>query len=96
MHIAKILEEKISQVLYPIHLEIMDQSHLHSGHMGMPDNPAETHFKICIVSDHFQNLTRLERHRYVHTLLKEELQYIHALSLTLLTKAEYKQNEDEK
>eukprot|EP00455_Lapot_gusevi_P042622 TRINITY_DN5075_c0_g2_i5.p1 TRINITY_DN5075_c0_g2~~TRINITY_DN5075_c0_g2_i5.p1 ORF type:complete len:129 (-),score=1.72 TRINITY_DN5075_c0_g2_i5:185-571(-) len=71
------IREKLSQSLSPSHLEIFNESHMHS----VPRN-SETHFKLVIVSDAFQGKSLLERHRFVFGILKDELQNgVHALSI---------------
>jgi BolA protein len=77
------IRHKLTAALSPIVLEIIDESRLHAGHAGARPG-GNSHFKIHIVSQAFTPMTRLERHRLVHTLLKEELEgSLHALSLTL-------------
>jgi BolA protein len=67
------------------HLEVINESYMHSG----PDN-AETHFKVILVSEQFQGLKLIERHRKINTLLKNELSNgVHALSLHLFTNNEW-------
>ena len=51
---------------------------------------AESHFKVVVVSDGFDGAMRVERHRRIHQLLQSELDGgMHALTLTLLTPAEF-------
>lgn len=76
------LAAKLNKALHPLSLNIVDESHLHSGHGGYRPE-GETHFKVTLVSDHFLGMGRLDRHRLVHQILKEELQTIHALVLVL-------------
>lgn len=78
-----IIREKLTIALNPQMLEIVDESHKHAGHAGA--RPGEsTHFHIKIISKAFEPLSRLERYRVVHDILKTELDtQIHALSLNL-------------
>jgi BolA protein len=81
----QIIEERIQGDLAPLHLEVVDESHMHSSGKG-----AESHFKVVVVSEAFDGGMRVERHRRVHQLLKSELDGgLHALTLTLLTPAEF-------
>ncbi|MGH6814132.1 MAG: BolA family protein [Hyphomicrobiaceae bacterium] len=67
--------------LTPARLEIVNESHLHSGHAGSPES-GESHFRILIVSDLFMGKSRVERHRMVNTALAEELAAgLHALAI---------------
>ena len=73
--------------LASIHLDIQDDSALHVGHAG---NTGGGHFSLTIVSDAFEGLSLLKRHRLVYaaagTLMKSD---IHALSIKALTPTEY-------
>jgi BolA family transcriptional regulator, general stress-responsive regulator len=83
-----IIEQKLTQALAPLVLEILDESHKHAGHAGARPG-GNSHFKVKIVSSAFTPLSRLERHRFIHELLKDELNdQIHALSLILLAPEE--------
>ena len=78
-HIKKILNAEFN----PLTIEVIDESHLHAGHMGSREG-GETHFRIRCVSSDFNGKTRLEQHRLVNTALAHELNTsIHALALEL-------------
>ena len=49
MKVAKKIEDKILQELTPTRLELIDESHLHSGHVGARPE-GETHFRLCVSS----------------------------------------------
>ena len=79
----EIIRSKLTIALTPTNLDIVDESHKHAGHSGARPG-GKTHFHLNIVSPAFTSLSRIERHRLVHDLLKNELKdTIHALSLTL-------------
>ncbi|CRG97936.1 BolA-like protein, putative [Plasmodium gallinaceum] len=78
MHIQKIIEEKLSHVLKPTFLELIDKS------CG-----CGTSFDAVIVSNNFANKKLLDRHRIVNDIIKEELQNIHAFSMKCHTPMEY-------
>ena len=84
MSIASQMEQKLTQALEPVHLEIANESHMHSG-------PAtESHFKVTIVSERFTGLPLIKQHRLVNDVLKEELAgRIHALALHTYTPDEW-------
>jgi BolA family transcriptional regulator, general stress-responsive regulator len=70
--------------LQPLHLEIINESHKHSG------PGSETHFKVVAVSTVFAEQNRLARHRQVNALLTDLIgNPIHALSLLLYTPEEW-------
>jgi len=56
----------------------------------------ESHFKVVVVSDKFEGMSLLERHRCVQDLFKEELELgiahggIHALSIVAKTPEQWK------
>nr|CAH7765619.1 unnamed protein product [Callosobruchus chinensis] len=55
---------------------------------------AETHFKVVVVSDKFDNTPLLKRHRIVNKILKDELQSgVHALSIEAKTTSQWKESD---
>ncbi|MBK9584675.1 MAG: BolA family transcriptional regulator [Alphaproteobacteria bacterium] len=84
------MAELLRSALEPEELEIINESHLHRGHSG-DDGTGESHYKLIIVSNRFQGLSRLQRHRWVTQILGSDVEKIHALSLKLLTPAEKNQ-----
>jgi BolA family transcriptional regulator, general stress-responsive regulator len=88
MSVKAILGEKLRREFAPAELEIVDESARHAGHAGARPE-GETHFRVHIVSERFEGLSRVERQRRIHTALAHELAtQIHALSLTALTPSE--------
>jgi len=78
------LEEKLSTELHPTHLQVEDESHTHL-RPGI-----ESHFKIIAVSNIFNSLSLLARHRLVYDYCADELSNgLHALSLFLYTPEEW-------
>lgn len=75
------IKDKLSQALRPQSLDVIDESHLHAGHAGShPDG--ESHFRVKIVSDAFAGKTRVDTHRMVNEILKEDLKTrVHALAI---------------
>ena len=58
MKVAKKIEDKILQELTPTRFELIDESHLHSGHVGARPE-GETHFRLmCFL------LQKLYREKY--------------------------------
>jgi len=73
-------------------LKVMDVSRSHQGHSGFLEGE-ETHFEIIVVTDDFKYKTKLERHRLLNNLLKEEFNTtLHSVSYELLTISESKTN----
>ena len=76
--------KKLNQAFSPEHLEVINESHMHSG----PDT--ESHFKVVIVCDDFEGKMLVARHRLVNKVLKDELNGgIHALALHTMTMEEW-------
>ena len=85
---VELIRECLEETLNPTELEIVDDSHLHAGHSG---HGGAGHFQVHIVSEKFNGLATLARHRLVYSALENMMQTeIHALSI----KAEIP-NEDE-
>ncbi len=79
------------QSLSPEILELEDVSYKHKGHSGY--NPeGGSHFNLYIVSEKFENISTLARHRLIKGLLEEEFKTIHALSIEAKTKSEMNDN----
>jgi BolA protein len=88
MTVRDTIAEKLTQAFAPVHLDVIDQSHLHAGHAGARPG-GETHFSVHIVSQAFRGKTRIERHRMVNETLTRELQgRVHALAIRALAPEE--------
>ncbi|XP_067858844.1 bolA-like protein 1 [Heptranchias perlo] len=75
------IHTKLVQSLAPTHLQVVNESHMHA----VPAN-SETHFKVVVVSERFEGMPLLQRHRLVNEALKEELaSSVHALSIQART-----------
>ena len=86
-HVSRkqLIEERLQGELAPIHLDVVDESSQHSVPAG-----SESHFNLTVVSERFDGMMRVERHRCIHQLLASELAgSLHALTLTLMTPAEF-------
>lgn len=76
----------LSEHLQPVFLEVLNESNNHHVPAG-----SETHFKITMAAAKFRELSLVERHRLINTLLAKEFkQGLHALSLHLYTPEEQK------
>jgi BolA protein len=85
MTVAETIRTKLEAAFAPTHLDVRDESAMHEGHAGARPG-GETHFRVAIVSNAFEGLSRVDRHRRVHDVLDAELKgRVHALALTLLT-----------
>ncbi|GBG24843.1 BolA-like protein 1 [Hondaea fermentalgiana] len=84
--VQRSIETKLEAAFSPFqHLEVINES---SGH-NVPRG-SETHFKVVVVSDKFEGLKLIERHRLVQSTLDAELQGgVHALSIVAKTPAQW-------
>lgn len=85
MSVNETIEQKLNEVFSPIHINVENESYRHNVPPG-----SESHFKVTLVSDDFENLSVVKRHQKVYQLLGAELQAgIHALALHLYTATEW-------
>ena len=74
------IEALLRDAFAPLHLEVIDDSHHHAGHVGAQGGAG--HFRVRILSERFRGLPVLARHRLVYealtTLIPTE---VHALSI---------------
>ncbi|MET0606276.1 MAG: BolA family protein [Beijerinckiaceae bacterium] len=67
--------------LQPTSLSVIDESHQHAGHAGARPG-GETHYRVQVTSEAFAGKSRIERHRLVNALLKDEFDGgLHALAI---------------
>ncbi|XP_019619446.1 PREDICTED: uncharacterized protein LOC109466222 isoform X1 [Branchiostoma belcheri] len=79
--VESVIREKLSQHFQPSHLDVINESYMHCVPPG-----SETHFKVVVVSDKFDNEAIIKRHRMVNGVLQEELEGpVHALSIMAKT-----------
>jgi BolA protein len=88
MSVTSQLREKLMIGLSPTRLDVINESEMHAGHRSSPGT-GESHFRILVVSEAFAGKSRVERHRLVNDLLKEELAGgVHALALSTIAPGE--------
>lgn len=76
------IRSKLAEALQPTEINITDDSPKHASHYTGP-TAIPSHLRIAITSSKFNSLTTIARHRLVNEILKEEMQLIHSISLTL-------------
>ncbi len=84
MSIQTVIEQKLAGEFDTDYLKVENESHMHNVAPG-----SESHFKVTIVSDTFEDQMLIKRHRMVNKTLEQELQQIHALALHTLTPEEW-------
>ena len=83
MSLQEEMRAKLEAAFAPSELAIDDDSEQHRGHAGFREG-GETHWRITISSQTLAALSRLERHRAVHSALGPEIiGRIHALELKI-------------
>ena len=77
--------KKLNDFFTPDHLQVINDSDKHKGHLGSP-NTGNSHFSIIIKSKLLRSMNRVAGQRLIFNVLKEEMQNgIHALSIKILT-----------
>ena len=85
MSVAEIIKSKVMDAVAPVHLDVMNESHMHNVPPG-----SESHFKLIIVSAAFDGKRLVGRHQMINAALRDELQGpVHALSMETLTPREW-------
>ena len=87
MDIISQIKQKLHKALAPTLLEILDESAMHGGNQTQP-----SHLRLLIVSDHFCELSSIQRHQKVHQAIGMDLLgQIHAFSQQTYTSKEWQQ-----
>ena len=74
------IERLLRDAFAPSELLVKDQSHLHEGHAGAQDGRG--HFEVTIVSDQFDGMSRIARHRIIYDAIGGLMETdIHALRI---------------
>jgi BolA protein len=77
------IEKRLKEALQPTQLEVIDESHLHAGHVGAKPT-GNTHFRLKITSIRFNDLKPVTRHQLVYSILSDLMNNpIHALAMEL-------------
>tara|TARA_B110000238_G_C16041102_1_gene401910 strand:- start:244 stop:564 length:321 start_codon:yes stop_codon:yes gene_type:complete len=80
-----IIEEKLLTAFSPLFLDVINESSKHNVPPG-----SESHFKVIIVTNSFEEERLIKRHRAVNKILANELaEKIHALALHTYTEKEW-------
>ena len=77
-------------------MEFVNDSQKHAHHSAMLQDPdaaakGETHFNLTIVSNKFEGMPLIDRHRMVNEVLADEMQTggVHALSIKAKTQQQW-------
>lgn len=81
------LEARLADRFPGARLAVVDDSHLHAGHTGSAGGAG--HFTVVIMSDVFDGLPRVARHRLVYDAVADWMPHrIHALVVKASTRSE--------
>ena len=76
------IKKKINETIYPQNIILIDNSNLHKKHKSFDLN--KFHFKIIIESEELKKMNRIDAHKKVFSILKEEIKNkIHALEIEI-------------
>ena len=86
-----LIESQIINTLSPSmnlsSLKIINESFMHNVPKG-----SESHFKIVVVTNDFNNLSIIKRHKLIYKTLDNLMNKIHALSIHAFNEEEFKLN----
>jgi len=76
------IKTKINNKFSPDQLLLIDNSHLHTRHKSFDSN--KFHLKIVIQSKALKKMSKIEAHKEIFSILKDEMQSkIHALEIEI-------------
>ncbi|WP_066798462.1 BolA family protein [Sphingomonas soli] len=79
--LGEIIAARLTAALAPSHLEVINDSHHHAGHMG-DDGTGESHWTVMVESPAFSGVSRVQRQRLINNALADLLATrIHALAI---------------
>ena len=80
--LIEIVKEKIIKDIPDCNIDIIDNTHLHKHHKSF--NKSKTHLKIIIQSESLKTLSRIDSHKKITQILKDEIRdYIHSLEIKI-------------
>ncbi len=89
MSLQEKIEQKIADAIPCKHLEVVNESNKHNVPPG-----SESHFKVVLVSDAFDDQKLIARHRQINRILADELQQgLHALAMHTYTESEWREQQ---
>jgi BolA family transcriptional regulator, general stress-responsive regulator len=82
---AEAMRQRLTELLAPSWLEVIDESIAHAGHAGSDGTGSGTHFRVRIAAPSFAGLSRVARHRLVYDALQVFVDRgVHALAIETL------------
>ena len=79
------IEQQLTRMLQPTHLEVIDESAAHAGHSGANTEGYGSHFRVRIASPAFAGISRVARHRLVYDAMQNFIdQGLHAVAIEIV------------
>ena len=79
------IEQQLAVTLQPTHLQVIDESAEHAGHVGANADGFGTHVRVRIASPVFAGKTRVAKHRLVYGAMQNFIdQGLHALAIDIV------------
>ena len=76
------IKKKVVDEINPENISLIDNTHLHVKHKSFA--PGKQHLKIIIKSKKLKQLTKIEAHKVIFSILKNEMKNnIHALEIEI-------------
>lgn len=82
MSVTVEIRQRLEAAFAPTRLEVVNESHKHSGHSG-DDGSGESHFAVVIRAADLAAMNRVARHRAVQKALGDLNTRVHALALDI-------------
>ena len=83
MSLFDTIKKKINEQINPEHIELIDNSSLHTKHKSF--NPNKFHIKIIIQSTKLKNVKKIDAHKKIYNILNDEMiNKIHALEIEII------------
>ena len=77
------IEAALNVAFNPQTLQVVDESHQHTGHAGAHPN-GETHYRVFITARSLDGKSRVDAHRAINDVLKPEFDAgLHALAIKI-------------
>lgn len=89
---AELINRALRTVLAAEHVEVVDDSALHAGHLGAQGGGG--HYRVLVVSPRFEGLSRVAAQRLVYSALGDLMaDDIHALEMRTVTPAQWRKSQ---
>ena len=77
------INDLLTHIFTDFYIKIIDNSHLHEGHNNF-NGTGETHIKVVLVNKYSTKINRLEMHRKINEVLKDEFSSgLHSLEIKI-------------